>query len=204
MNLGIIDYGRGNLRSVANACLALGHEARVVSDPEEIDGLSHVIFPGQGAFGECMGALRKRGLEDPLKDWLRADRPYFGICMGYQLLFENSEEAPGVAGLGVVAGRVRKFSAFHKKVPHMGWNEAVPDDPGQAIWDGLGENPYFYFIHSYFPEPEDDSLAATRTVYEEAFVSAIRRGRLLATQFHPEKSQHAGLALLGNFLREPA
>ncbi|MGE9267037.1 MAG: imidazole glycerol phosphate synthase subunit HisH, partial [Verrucomicrobiales bacterium] len=122
MKLGIIDYGRGNLRSVVNACLALGHDSSLITSPEGLEGVTHLICPGQGAFGDCMENLRRLDLEAPLKDWIAADRPYFGICVGYQLLFESSEESPGVSGLGVVSGQVRRFPEKGLKIPHMGWN----------------------------------------------------------------------------------
>ena len=208
MKLGIIDYGRGNLRSVINACQALGHEATIVTAPEQIAPLSHLICPGQGAFGDCMSNLKRLGLTEPLKEWIEADRPYFGICVGYQLLFESSQESPSIAGLGVIKGRVLRFKndpsdqSTHLKIPHMGWNSADTLQPNHPNWNNLAGEPYFYFIHSYYPEPEDDSIAATRTSYGQTFTSAIQRGRLLATQFHPEKSQYAGLTLIQNFLSQ--
>lgn len=200
MAIGIIDYGAGNLRSVANAVHALGVEPRLVSKPEELKGLSHLILPGVGAFGDCMGELGKRGLIEPLRDWVRAGKPYFGICLGYQILFEGSEEDSTVKGLGVFPGTVRRFKEDGRKIPHMGWNSAVPQDADDGMWEGLGAEPYFYFVHSYFPEPADPAIIAMRTEYGETFASAIRSGAVTATQFHPEKSQQAGLRLLGNFL----
>lgn len=200
MKLGIIDYGRGNLRSVVNACHSLGHDAQIISAPEHFDDLSHIICPGQGAFGDCMGSLNRLGLSAPLKEWIQADRPYFGICVGYQLLFENSEESPGINGLGVVKGTVRRFQSSELKIPHMGWNAAAALKPEHPYWKDLDGAHYFYFIHSYYPDPSDLDIAATRTTYGQPFTSAIQRGRLLATQFHPEKSQHAGLTMLRNFL----
>ncbi len=201
MKVGLIDYGRGNLRSVYNACLAVGHEPKMITSAEQLDSLSHLIFPGQGAFGDCMESLQRLGLTEAIKAWIAKDRPYFGICVGYQLLFESSEESPGVAGLGVLAGHVRRFGDYGLKIPHMGWNEARPTRNGDPAWTGLEGDHYFYFVHSYFPTPSDDSLVATRTTYGEEFASAVRRGKLLATQYHPEKSQHAGLTLFRNFLQ---
>ncbi|WP_193214096.1 imidazole glycerol phosphate synthase subunit HisH [Luteolibacter marinus] len=200
MTIGIIDYGAGNLRSVANAVHALGIEPRLVASPAEMDGLTHLILPGVGSFGDCMGELEKRGLTGPIRDWVAAGKPYFGICLGYQILFSESEETPGVPGLGIFAGKVRRFTEDGRKVPHMGWNAAVPVHPGEPIWAKLGKSPYFYFVHSYFPEPADRSIVAMETAYGETFASAIHSGAILATQFHPEKSQQAGLRLLGNFL----
>jgi len=201
VNPGIIDYGAGNLRSAANAVESLGYAPRLVADGDSLDGLSHLILPGVGAFGDSMEELERRGLCQPLRDWIAADRPFFGICVGYQILFEDGEESPGIPGLGVFKGRVPRFPAHIRKVPHMGWNAARPLDPADPLWADLGELPFFYFVHSFHPEPADPSLVAMRTEYEGSyFASAIRRGRLLATQFHPEKSQRAGLRLLRNFL----
>lgn len=198
--IGIIDYGAGNLRSVANAVQALGIEPRLVSTPAEMEGLSHLILPGVGAFGDCMAELEKRGLTEAIREWVLAGKPYFGICLGYQILFEESEEMAGTRGLGIFPGKVKRFTEDGRKIPHMGWNAAVSRDPADPAWDGLGDSPYFYFVHSYFPAPADPSIIAMETEYGEKFASAIRSGAVLATQFHPEKSQQAGLRLLGNFL----
>ncbi|MCW1916393.1 imidazole glycerol phosphate synthase subunit HisH [Luteolibacter sp. GHJ8] len=197
---GIIDYGAGNLRSVANAVHALGIEPRLVSKASDLEGVSHLILPGVGAFGDCMAELSKRDLIEPVRDWAKAGKPYFGICLGYQILFEGSEEAGGTEGLGVFPGSVRRFREDGRKIPHMGWNAALPVKPEDELWEGLGEFPYFYFVHSYFPEPADPAIVAMRTEYGETFASAIRSGAVVGTQFHPEKSQQAGLRLLGNFL----
>jgi glutamine amidotransferase len=204
MTIGIIDYGAGNLRSVANAVHALGIEPRIVASPEAMTGLSHLILPGVGSFGDCMAELGKRGLTDAIRDWVAAGKPYFGICLGYQILFDGSVESPGVRGLGIFRGQVRRFTEDGRKIPHMGWNAARPVHPADPAWRGLGEAPYFYFVHSYFPVPADPALVAMTTEYGETFASAIRSGAVLATQFHPEKSQQAGLRLLGNFLGLPA
>lgn len=202
MNVGIIDYGAGNLRSVANAVQSLGIEPRVFSTPDDFDGLTHVILPGVGAFGDSMEELTRRGLDDPIRRWISEDRPFFGICVGYQLLFDSGEESPGISGLGVFGGTVRRFPEDGRKIPHMGWNAANATNEADPEWAGLGPSPFFYFVHSYYPEPEDPSLVAMRTEYEGvSFASAIRHGNLLATQFHPEKSQKAGLRLIENFLR---
>ena len=145
--------------------------------------------------------MESRGLVEPLKDWLQADRPFFGICIGYQLLFESSEESPGTPGLGILEGQVGRFpTQSNLKVPHMGWNTATPRQTETPHWKGLGTNPYFYFVHSYFPQPKDPSVIASTTDYGGEFASAVKRGNLFATQFHPEKSQHTGLQLLKNFV----
>lgn len=201
MKLGMIDYGRGNLRSVINACRALGHDPVLVTRPEELADLTHLIFPGQGAFGDCMESLDRLGLTQPLREWIEADKPFFGICIGYQLLFETSEESPGTAGLAVIKGTVKRFVSTEVKIPHMGWNGVDLRKPDSPYWAGFEGEPYFYFVHSYRPVGvAEDIVSATCDYAEGPFCAAIERGNLLATQFHPEKSQHAGLRLLGNFL----
>lgn len=201
MKTGVIDYGAGNLKSVCNTLDAIGADRKLVAAPEDLEGIDALIFPGVGAFGDSAKQLVSQGLFGPLREWLAADRPFLGICIGYQLLFESSEENPGVEGLGAFAGRVVRFPrAPGLKVPHMGWNHLALGDPADPAWAGLGESPYFYFVHSFYPQPEDGSLIASRTQYGTEFASSIRRGRLLATQFHPEKSQAAGARLISNFL----
>jgi len=201
MKLGMIDYGRGNLRSVINACRALGFEPHLVRKPEDLGDLSHIIFPGQGAFGDCMASLARLELIEPLRKWIEADRPYFGICVGYQLLFRASEESPGISGLGVIEGKCRRFTSKDIKIPHMGWNDIAINDRESSIWAGFTDAPYFYFVHSFYPIAENKSdIAATCRYGGETFCAAIERGNLFATQFHPEKSQHTGLQLLKNFL----
>ena len=202
MKVALVDYGAGNLRSVANALRELGVEPAVASCGADLAGATHLVLPGVGAFGDCMAQLGGRGLLGPLKDWLAAERPYLGICLGYQILFDSSEENPGVAGLGVFPGIVRRFSARPGlKVPHMGWNSVVPRHPDAGVWLGLGGEPYFYYVHSYFPVPQDPEQVAASTTYgDDVFAAAIEAPGLLACQFHPEKSQQAGLRLMGNFL----
>lgn len=200
MKAGIIDYGAGNLRSVANAVQALGIEPIVLPSPEGMERASHLILPGVGSFGDCMGELDRRGFIGPIREWIAAGKPYFGICLGYHALFEGSEESPGVEGLGVLKGSVRRFSEKGLKIPHMGWNSARPTHPEDPMWTGLGDTPYFYFVHSYYPVPADSPLVAMTTEYGDTFASAVRAGAVVATQFHPEKSQQAGLRLLANFL----
>lgn len=202
MKVALIDYGAGNLRSVANALRALGVEPEVVANAADLDGATHLVLPGVGSFGDCMAQLEQRGLANLIREWVSAGRPYLGICLGYQILFDASDESPGVSGLGLFRGRVRRFTESPGlKIPHMGWNSAMLSRADLKNWQGLGEAPYFYFVHSYFPEPEDESIIASRTGYgADEFASAIEAGAVLACQFHPEKSQDAGLRLIGNFL----
>ena len=202
MKVGLLDYGGGNLRSVANALHALEVEPVVVSRPEQLEGLTHLILPGQGEFGDVMAQLDKRGLVDALKQWLAAGKPYFGICVGYQILFEGSVEAPEVEGLGLIKGNCVRFrEETGKKIPQMGWNAACPDQPVSPFWEGLGNEPYFYFVHSYYPVLEDPTWHVSLTNYAgEEFAASVEKGKILACQFHPEKSQDAGLRLIRNFL----
>jgi len=199
---GIIDYGGGNLRSVANALRALGQDPVIIANPDQVGDATHLLLPGQGEFGDTMARLEARGLASLLRHWIAADRPYFGICVGYQILFDSSEEAPGVSGLGVVPGKVRRFQLEEGlKIPHMGWNSAMAVRGETEVWQGLGVDPYFYYIHSYFPEPAcHDDVVAQTTYGTQTFAGAVERGRLFACQFHPEKSQDAGLRLIENFL----
>lgn len=204
MKIGLVDYGGGNLRSVHNAIHALGFDPVVISGPEGLEGITHLILPGQGEFGDVMAQLGKRNLVEPLREWISAGKPYFGICVGYQILFDGSDEAPGVEGLGIVRGRCVRFTeAAGKKIPQMGWNSAVPQDAASKFWKGLGGEPYFYFVHSYFPVPADSTWKTSTCDYAgEKFAATVEKGEVLACQFHPEKSQDAGLALIGNFLAE--
>jgi len=196
----IVDYGSGNLRSVQKACERLGTAARITDDANQVAEAEKLILPGVGAFGDAMRELRARGLVEPILAHLRADRPFFGICMGLQLLFETGLEGGRHAGLGVLAGDVVRFALpAGMKVPHMGWNTVA--------WTGVdaeqtpaAADDYFYFVHAYHARPSDATVIAATTDYGGPFCSAVRRGRLFATQFHPEKSQAAGLRLLASFL----
>ena len=199
--VGVIDYGGGNIRSLIQALEKLGTSPELVTSPEQLEPLSHLFFPGQGAFGDCMKKLIGLGLVEPIFEWIQQDKPFFGICVGYQLLFEDSEESPESKGLSVLEGKVVRFREEGIKVPHMGWNSAQLRNPNLGPWIGLGLNPYFYFVHSYHPDPKDSSICAAMTNYGTSFPSAVQRGRLIATQFHPEKSQKAGMNLIANFLR---
>jgi len=196
--IGVVDYGSGNLRSVCKALEAAGARAELVSKPPGLDGVDAVVVPGVGAFGDCASNLRATGLWDPLREWIGAGRPYLGICLGYQLLFESSEESPGVAGLGVLPGRVVRFSQGGLKVPHMGWNTLA--GLRGPLYQGLPGEISAYFVHSFYPVPEQPRLASSTCEYGVRFAASISRGPLHATQFHPEKSQAAGLAILRGFL----
>ncbi len=201
MKLGVLDYGAGNLRSVLNAFIAIERPAKLISSPADFDGVDTLVFPGQGAFGDSVRILKQNDLWSPLREWLAAGRPYLGICLGYQLLFDSSEESPGVTGLGIAPGRVRKFSPEHGlKVPHMGWNQAQWTSRAAALHSGGASSEHFYFVHSYYPDVEDESLIACTTSYGAEFASGIIKPNLVAVQFHPEKSQSAGLGLLKNSL----
>ncbi len=199
--IGVLDYGAGNLGSVMNALERLGARARFARGPEELDGASPfaaLIFPGDGHFATAMAALTKAGYADAIRRWIGADKPFLGICIGLQLLFQSSAEAPGFAGLGVLNGRCERFPG--RKVPQIGWNQARAR-PGSALFAGLPEASYFYFIHSFYAVPDDPADAAALTDYGPSYCSAVERGALAAVQFHPEKSGALGLALLANWLR---
>ena len=202
MRVALIDYGAGNLRSVANALAARGIQPHIVGAAADLADATHLVLPGVGSFGDCMAQLASRELLDPIRQWVLAGKPYLGICLGYQILLDSSEESPGVAGLGLVRGNVRRFTESPGlKIPHIGWNSAVPRQPDTGNWRGLGAEPYFYFVHSYFPVPADAAIVAAQTSYgDDVFAAAIELPNLLACQFHPEKSQDAGLRIIRNFL----
>lgn len=194
----VLDYGLGNLKSVAKAFAALGHDVVVTSDTSDIERASLLVVPGVAAFGACVERLAETGLAEAIRSHIEKGRPYFGICLGYQVLFEQSEEDPGVSGLGMFRGTVRRFPAG-MTVPHMGWNtvEYTREEP---IFKGIPQKTYFYFVHSYYPDPEPELVAAV-TEYGVEFASAIARDNVCATQFHPEKSSRQGLMLLENVYR---
>lgn len=207
--IAVIDYGMGNLRSVCKALEHVAPEARVrlAADADAIARADRVVFPGQGAIAGCVNALDTHGLRDAL---VRAteEKPFLGICLGLQALYEFSEEGGGVPGLGLFAGRVPLFpvermrdaAGVPLKVPHMGWNQ-VHQTRAHPLWHGIAQDARFYFVHSYYAAPADDAEMVGYTDYGLRFTSAAARGNIFAVQFHPEKSQRAGLALLGNFVQ---
>lgn len=193
----VVDYGSGNLRSVQKAFEKLGAAARITADPQVVAESERLVLPGVGAFGDAMRALRDRGLVEPIVEHVRAERPFFGICMGLQLLFEAGLEGGRHEGLGLLPGEVVRFDLpAGMKVPHMGWNTVRWRD-GAA---GREPGGWYYFVHSFHARPRDGSDVAAVTDYGGEFVSAVSRGRLFATQFHPEKSQAVGLRLLATFI----
>ena len=200
MKVGIVDYGRGNIRSVENAFLAIGADTVLITSPEQLQNITHLALPGQGEFGDCAANLKKQGMFEAIREWTAEDKPYLGICVGYQLIFEKSDESPSAEGLALLPGTVKRFPNVGLKIPHMGWNSISPSHPDDALWKDMPANPFFYFVHSYYPEPGDTEHIAASCDYAVSFAAAVRRGNLVATQFHPEKSQHNGLQLLRNFL----
>jgi glutamine amidotransferase len=195
--IAVIDYGRGNLGSVENALERLGMRAVVTQDPRVVEDARALILPGDGAFHDAMSNLQSLGLLEPLRAALDEGRPFLGICLGYQLLFTESEEFGQGKGLDVIPGTVRRFPGG-LKVPHMGWN-TVEHRGDLRIFDGIPSGAHFYFVHSYYPSATDPSLPAATCTYGVTFPAAVGRGTLFATQFHPEKSQRWGLRLLENF-----
>lgn len=197
----VVDYGAGNIRSVARAIAHVHGTTPIVSaDPADIDRAGAVILPGVGAAADTMENLRSRGLVEPVLEYIRDGRPFLGVCMGLHALFERSEEGGGQACLGVFEGDIRRFPASDLKVPHMGWNtvEWVRDHP---VTDGIPTGSAFYFVHSYYPAPADPALALGVTEYGVSFPSVVARANVVATQFHPEKSSTNGLRLYANFIR---
>lgn len=194
----LIDYNMGNLSSVHKALEAAGAAVRIVSTPAGAADACALVLPGVGSFGDAMKNLDHAGWSDFIRNWIAADRPFLGICLGMQMLLEESEESPGVPGLGIFRGTVRRFpDRPGTKVPHMGWNTVR--GTGNSPFFSTGET-FFYFVHSFYLDPADRTLTAAETDYILPFPCAIARGRLLATQFHPEKSQTAGLDLLKRFV----
>ena len=200
--IAVVDYGIGNLRSAEKALQHLGADARLTTDPSDIEQADAVVLPGVGNFGACMHALRASGLEAVTDAAARDGRPFMGICVGMQMLFDGSDESPGVPGLGVVPGRITRLPDT-VRLPQMGWN-TLALRPGARLGAGLPDPAWCYFVHSYAPEPDDDDVVAAWCDYGRRFAAAVEAGPLWATQFHPEKSGAVGLALLSNFVTAAA
>ncbi|MGZ8380015.1 MAG: imidazole glycerol phosphate synthase subunit HisH [Nitrospira sp.] len=197
--IAIIDYGMGNLRSVSKAFEAVGHQTIVTRDSSTIQRASHVVLPGVGAFGDCMTNLRQYGLIEPIKAAIRSGKPFLGICLGFQLLFTESEEFGRHEGLDILPGRVRSFSRDQVlKVPHMGWNQ-IAIQSSCPVFEGIADGSNWYFVHSFFVDPCEKQITATTTTYGIAFTSSVWKDNVVACQFHPEKSQAVGLQLIKNF-----
>ena len=200
--IAIIDYGMGNLHSAAKALEQVGASVTVTRDPEEVRSADQVVLPGVGAFGDCMINLRQRGLEPVVHEVIAAGKPFLGICVGLQMLFEGSEEDPGVAGLGVFRGLVRKIVAPALEIPHMGWNN-LEFRAASPLFADLPQPAYVYFVHSYHAVPADESILTAVTDYGGTVTAAVGRGKVQAVQFHPEKSSGVGLQILKNFKEMP-
>ena len=200
--IALLDYGSGNLRSVHKALLKVGAEVRIAQKPDEMADAEAVVLPGVGAFDDCIHALEKQELLAASKKFIESGRPFLGICVGYQALFERSEEFNScAAGLGTFRGPVVRFTPVNGlKVPQIGWNQITIEKPECPLFAGIPSGSYVYFVHSFFPRPADQSVIATSTTYGESFASSVWRDNIFATQFHPEKSQAVGLRLLSNFV----
>lgn len=199
--IAVINYGMGNLRSIENALLKVGASPKIVTSPSEVTDVEGLVLPGVGALEDCVDGLRASKFSDFVCGWILEDRPFMGICLGLQALFDVSEER-NVNGLGVFPGKVVRFeSKPGLKIPHMGWNTAILRQEGSPFWEKLDESQdRFYFVHSYYADPEDPELILTTTEYDGEFTSSIARGNTLACQFHPEKSQAKGLQIYSNFV----
>lgn len=196
----IIDYGAGNLSSVKKALDFLGAESEITKDRDKIMAASHIILPGVGSFGDAMDSMNRRGLTETVKEAALSGKPFLGICLGLQLLFESSEESPGVQGLGLLKGKIAEIPKDRGlKVPHIGWN-SVSLKQTDGIFKGIDQNSYFYFVHSYYLKGADEDAVAATTDYGVEIECAVQQGNLCATQFHPEKSSKTGLQVLKNFL----
>ena len=200
--IALLDYGSGNLRSVWKALVNVGGDVRIVQHPAELADASAVVLPGVGAFDDCLNALQRQELLTAIRDFIATGKPFLGICVGYQALFDKSDEFNScAAGLGIFSGKVVRFSgAGAVKIPQIGWNQLEIVRPDCPLYRGIPSGSYVYFVHSYYPQPADETIVATRTTYGEPFASSVWRDNVFATQFHPEKSQQIGLRLLKNFV----
>ncbi len=201
--ISIVDYGMGNLRSVSKAFETQGFDVAVTNNPDDITNSNGLVLPGVGAFGECMSNLNKHGLVEPIKEYINSGRPFLGICLGFQILFEESEESPGIKGLGIFNGRVVRFPDFGEKrikVPQMGWN-TINFDHSSEVLKNVAEDTWFYFVHSYYVDPEKNGLSIITSNYGIEFAAAVEKENIFACQFHPEKSGRQGLELVKNFAK---
>lgn len=199
--IALVDYGMGNLRSVEKALARVGADVHIVSDRKSVLAADAVVLPGVGAFGDCMANLEKIGLVEAIREFVVSKRPFLGICLGFQALFESSEEAPGVKGFALFPGTVPRFAVNGLKVPHMGWNELRIQQGGCPLLKDVADNSYVYFVHSYYCKPKDASVVCGTTNYGIDFCSMLWADNVFATQFHPEKSQAVGLKMLENFVQ---
>lgn len=201
--IAIIDYDAGNLKSVEKALLHLGEEAVVSRERETILGADKVILPGVGSFGDAMGKLREYGLDKVIYEVVEKKTPFLGICLGLQLLFERSDEAPGVKGLGILKGEILRIPDYEGlKIPHMGWNSLELENSGR-LFEGLPQNPYVYFVHSYYLKAEEEEIVKASTLYSTRIHASVEKDNVFACQFHPEKSSDTGLQILKNFAEIP-
>ena len=200
--IALLDYGSGNLRSVEKALRKVGADVRVTQASDGMKGARGVVLPGVGAFDDCVNAMQRQELLGATRDWIRDGKPFLGICVGYQALFDSSEEFNSCAvGLGVFHGKVVRFNQRDGlKVPQIGWNQLEVTRPDCPLYKNVPSGSYVYFVHSFFPKPMDESIVATRTTYGETFASSVWKDNVFATQFHPEKSQAVGLKRLENFV----
>jgi imidazole glycerol-phosphate synthase subunit HisH len=202
--IALLDYDSGNIRSVEKALRKVGADVHRTRTADGMRGASAVVLPGVGAFDDCVNALQRQDLLEGVRSWIAEGRPFLGICVGYQALFERSEEFNSCAlGLGIFKGPVVRFQPTPEeprlKIPQIGWNQVGITRPDCPLYRGIPDGSWFYFVHSFYPQPEDPSVVATRTTYGRPFASSVWRDNVFATQFHPEKSQENGLKLLANF-----
>jgi len=199
--IALIDYGSGNLRSAEKALARVGGDVRIVSDRASVLAADAVVLPGVGAFGDCVRGLSELGLAAAIREFIGTGKPFLGICVGLQMLFQGSAESPGVAGLGILPGTVPRFPHNGLKVPHMGWNRLQFRRGDCPLLAGVADGSHVYFVHSYYGQPANPDVVAAATSYGREFASVLWRDNVFATQFHPEKSQAVGLQMLANFAR---